>query len=135
MKYHKNFKAIIVDSDPRDVFLRLPVKAFSRYLNPNKNKEIENFINFFKITRQSRDRLSNHPNIKLIMLEDLVLNYKKTINSLFNFLNIDIKNHIYQNKFFDPSKSKNEIMLWKKNSENSTVFEVIENELNQYLYL
>ena len=69
------------------------------------------------------------------MLEDLVLNYKKTINSLFNFLNIDIKNHIYQNKFFDPSKSKNEIMLWKKNSENSTVFEVIENELNQYLYL
>ena len=134
LKYHKNFKAIIVDSDPRDVFLRLPVKAFSRYLNPNKTLQVENFINFFKITRQSRDRLSNHPNIKLIMLEDLVLNYKKTINGLFDFLNIDFNNHIYQKKYFDPSKSKNEIMLWKKISENSTVFKEIEKKLNKYLY-
>jgi len=143
--------SIIVVRDPRDIYLStvnnhnlfIPEfesnsKVYSiKYLTDLKKDFLgSQDINLF-IQRQKLywKNLSHEKNkfVKVIYFEDLVLNYEATINDIFSFLKINKLHHDSKKKYFDPEKSRKNILLWK-NSSHREELEILEKELGKYFY-
>ena len=79
----KNIKHIVVDRDPRFIYLDQVKNGAFRRLD---DKSVLNFIESFKFTRRQCTRLKGNK-ILSIKFENLVLEYSNEIDRLANFLN------------------------------------------------
>lgn len=106
-------KSIIVDRDPRDIYLSALKTGYVNGINVGKTaigEDVENFIDRFKLYRKN---LISDENVLRINFEDLVLNYEETLNKLFIFLGEDKSIHKYPKKYFNPEISKKGVGMWK----------------------
>ncbi len=134
LNYFPEAKQIVVLRDPRDTFVSALSAGFENdkdlKLTPKNNdgfslssvgsNDLESFI---LRTNQFYKNLKNNfsDRILKIRFEDLVLNYDETKEAIEAFLSLSTKNHIEKLKFFDPSESKKNVMIWKKFSNQSYV--------------
>ena len=119
-------KSIIVDRDPRDIYL-----SALTHKHPNDvPKNLDVFINRFKLFRE---RLRNKSNQDVLCLnfEDLVLSYEETLSRIFKFLGEDKSIHTKKKKFFDPEVSKAGVGIWK-NTKNIEEVDYIYTQLRKY---
>ena len=133
-KYFDNIFLIIIDRDPRDIFLDFPQKRYLPYGKSYKEKA-KNFINFYLKIRKEKNKIMKEKNILFLQFENLILNYEYTIDQIRNFIDedIDIKN--LKKDGFDPVKSSNNIKKFKNASnEIMPAIKLIEDKLNNYLY-
>lgn len=115
MQFFDNVKAIVIDRDPRDIYL-----AALDYTNidgskgwkATTGKNVDDFIQRFKAYRM-HVIVNEDSNILRLTFEDLVLNYEETLLRLFNFLEEDKSIHKYPKRYFDPEISKKGIRMWK----------------------
>tara|TARA_B100001059_G_C17833307_1_gene586166 strand:+ start:1711 stop:2706 length:996 start_codon:yes stop_codon:yes gene_type:complete len=133
MKYFDKIKLIIIDRDPRDIFLDLPN---GKYLPKSDNimTRARAFVSFSKRLRSETQLLKTNPHILFLKFEDLILEYESTLNQLQDFLNYDLGSH---NKFscFDPKVSEKNIFKWQSASGDAKKsLEYIASELREYLY-
>jgi hypothetical protein len=110
LKYFDNVKLIIVDRDPRDIFLDLPN---NKYL-PNSDdvmKKAKGFVAFSKKQREDARYLNIGQNVLFLRFEDLVLDYENALRRIINFTDSELGNH---NKlcFFNPDISKVNVYKW-----------------------
>lgn len=129
LKYFSFLKVIIVDRDPRDLYI-LEKLYWKDNVFPVKN--VYDFIEWFKLTREGTDY--NNSNILKIKLEDLIFNYEETLKLINCFLNIGLENHQDKRKYFIPEKSIKNTRLWKKHTELIKDIKIIEDELGEYCY-
>lgn len=130
-RYFDNIKVIVVDRDPRDLYL-LEKYVWRDGIIPSTP---ELFCKWFKYTRYNRsDELNVSDDINLIYLEDLIYNYERTVNQLEKWLDLDPKKHLDVKSNFDPQKSVNNTKLWKKLKCNKSDIQYIEKHLHEYLY-
>lgn len=115
MKFFHQAKSIVIDRDPRDIYLSLldhtnldGSKGFKVALG----SDIQGFIQRFKLYRDRVD-YKNNENILRVTFEDLVLKYDMTLETIFNFLDEDESIHINKKKYFDPEISKKGVGMWK----------------------
>lgn len=102
-------KAIVIDRDPRDIYLA----ALKHPLPNDVPKNLDIFISRFKIFRHKINIDKDNKLVLYLNFEDLVLNYEETLNKLFIFLGEDKSIHKYPKKYFDPEVSKKGVGMWK----------------------
>ncbi|MBR9947673.1 sulfotransferase domain-containing protein [Clostridiaceae bacterium Marseille-Q4145] len=131
--FDDNVKIIVVDRDPRDVFLlnkyywkKIGVPVPFAY-------DVESFCKQYKKMRECENIVYNK-NILRIHFEDIVYSYEKTISEIFLFLKIEEKDHIYKKTKLVPEKSKKNTQLFVQNNQFEKEAEYIEQNLAKYIY-
>lgn len=128
LRYVKDMKVIVVDRDPRDLYLSR-VTINDRALP----KDPHDFCLYYRSIRKKQGQTD--PNTCLYMkFEDLVYNYEDSIQRVFKFVGIDKSHHIHPKQYFDPSVSIKNTRLWQKNDSCAEAMRVIETELSDFLY-
>lgn len=137
LRYFADGRSIIVDRDPRDVFV-----AQNCYVPPGSNKKPapyravatipENFCRRYKMMRQVANRNTDAPGQVLrISYENLILNYEETLQRILVFLGETKKSHKHPQKYLIPEESKKNIGLWKSYLDQSAI-RIISKELPEY---
>ena len=130
MRYFNNVKSIIVDRDPRDIF----VQSYNFLYNTSiPIRDVNHFIKWFDLTRKSTIQDSKSDNVLKIQFEDLILNYNKTVKIIYEFLGETAEVHIMKSKYLNPEISKNNIKLWEKFSEQDLI-KRIESNLSDFCW-
>ena len=117
MKFFDNVKSIVIDRDPRDIYL-----SALNYVNQDGSKgwkatlggNVEEFIYRFTTYRNNiKDKDDDKQSVLRLSFEDLVLNYSCTLNRLFEFIEEDSCIHKYPKKYFNPGVSREGVGAWK----------------------
>ena len=129
-KYFDNVKVIVVDRDPRDLFI-LNKMYWKEGWIPTDDVDI--YIDWFKTIRGNRLK-NNYDNALFIRFEDLIVNYEKTLDKIIKFLELDKKNHTKKLERFNPEKSKKNFRVWKNSTKYIYEINKIQKELAEYCY-
>lgn len=131
--FDDNCKAIVVDRDPRDVFL-LNKYFWKKLKYPIPySYDVTEFCIHYKKMRECEIK-TNNVNILRIHFEDLVYKYNDTIKQIFDFLNIEEKLHIKKKTKLVPEKSLKNTQLFIRDSSFKKEAQYIETHLSEYLY-
>ena len=133
-KYFDDFKMIIIDRDPRDIFIDFP---HHRYLPRNVDNvaKAKCFIHFFKSLRKKIKEVAQLEFCLILSFEELVINYDETLKKIEAFLGISDKNASLKKKLFSPEDSIKNIKKYKKlDCIYDSSIKLIEDELTDFLY-
>ena len=130
-KFLDNPYAIIVDRDPRDLYIlsKCEINSDSAWI-PTDN--VEDFIQYYKTMREKCDVDTDKERILHIQYEDLIYNYENVLTTLKEFLNIS--QHSFKESHFKKEISINNTQLFNKHVEYADDIEKIEKELKDYLF-
>ncbi len=130
-KFFDNPKAIVVDRDPRDVYLF--VKKFLLHVARQiPTDSVQDFVEYYSRMRNNQKFHTNNPNVLHIRFEDLIYEYDKTVQEIMDFCGL--KTHDCPRSIFEPSMSINNTQMYKKFPECKDDIAYIEKMLPQYLY-
>lgn len=124
-KYINDGRAIIVDRDPRDMFINLSMGVDCECV-PRNGKD---FVKYHKLWWKNKE---DSDKILYIMFDDLIYNYDETLIRIEKFLGI--KSHVRKKQYFKPEKSINNTQIFKRVKGYDEEIKLIENELGEYLY-
>lgn len=125
-------KVIVVERDPRDVFIT------NKYIWPKRNLSVPfptdalEFSKFYKSMRKS-EIPSSSKKVLRIKFEDLIYNYDDTVNNIEKFMNYKKQDHIDKFKRFNPNVSIKNTQLFYDDKYQEEV-KIITRELRDYLY-
>mgnify|MGYP002522951990 CR=1 FL=1 len=130
MKYFDNPKAIIIDRDPRDLYLESKMRflAECRFL---PRDDIKKFCEYYKRIHTGRPTESTD-NILLLQFEDLMYHYDREINRIIKFAGLG--KHVRKQAYFNPARSVNNTQIIRKYPQEQENIAYIEKELKDYLY-
>lgn len=129
-RYFNSIKIIVVDRDPRDIFL-LEKLVWKGPVVPCNDVEL--FCKWFLWTRRQYEN-TNKGSSLFIQFEDLIYDYDETIGNIEKYLGISPENHKNKFKKFNPSFSIKNTKLWEKFPEYKDEISFIEHKLKQYCY-
>ena len=129
MQFFDGAKSIVVDRDPRDVYMII-VKYVCTNAHWIASDTVEEFVKYYKYKRKNVDYSSK--DVLYVQFEDLVYKTEQEEKRLEEFLNI--KSHVKKNTFFKPEESKNNTQLFLNNEKYADDIAYIERELKEYLY-
>lgn len=129
-----NIRVILVDRDPRDLFV------LSKYVWPyhhNSNNKYypdtaEQYVDFHRSLRKRV--VSEGGSIKKLYFEDLVYKYDYAVEEIEEFLGLDSREHTHDRKFFIPEVSIKNTQNYLINSEWAFEVKDMERELAPYIY-
>lgn len=128
--YFENPKAIVVDRDPRDIYLFNKLFFMSDYIMPTDN--VKDFCKYHRILRDNRPYKESHPDVLQISFDELVYEYDTTTAKIRDFCGLPeptAKNH-----FFKPELSKSNTQLWLRYAGYEDDMKYIEDHLTEYLF-
>lgn len=128
LEYVDNMKVIVVDRDPRDIYIEcieINDRAFP--------KDVDLFCKLHKKSREIK-KCMNKEKVLYINFEDLIYKYDDTTKRILEFTGEKEEFHVNKYKYFSIEKSKENTMLWKKNHKYDKEIKIIERELAEYLY-
>ena len=126
------FKAIVVDRDPRDVFTFL---SHSKYVKQRRSQipsDIDGFIRFWSWMRESEEIAKD--SVLRIRFEDLIYDYENTVGRVETFLGLNPEEHTNPGKYFDPEVSKQNTQMFRLDFVNESHIDRISKELGKYTY-
>tara|TARA_B110000879_G_C11180397_1_gene517986 strand:+ start:2795 stop:3805 length:1011 start_codon:yes stop_codon:yes gene_type:complete len=125
-----NLKQIVVDRDPRDVYL--DAKNYNAYPITNN---IQSFISFYETARNLKKIKNDERNLK-INFEDLIYNYNSTTKGITDFLNITGNNEKFKYSRFNPNISIKNTKTWLRETNPKVLNDIktIENKLEKWCY-
>ena len=128
MRYFNDSKAIVVDRDPRDIyiFVKEIVSDSGSFIPVNS---VEDFVKYYRLLRIKKEIQEN---ILYLNFEDLIFKYDLIVKKIENFL--EIKNHQNKERYFRPEVSAANTMLFIKFPKYNRDIQYIEHELPEYLY-
>ncbi len=131
MRYFDNIKAIVVERDPRDLYLL----AKYDWNDPIVPQEIETFCKWFEYIRSTRDAEHWDPEkIILVRFEDLIYHFEETRDALIQWVGLDESQHVRPGTTFDPSVSIKNTRYWIQHPEHQQEADYIAQRLPQFLY-
>lgn len=128
LKFCNSLKVIIVDRDPRDLFIENLL--LHNHVLP---KNVEQFILNYKYNHEI-SVLKSRKNILYLHFEDLIYHYDICAKEINSFLNLDMGSHCFIKEKFNPEVSRKNTFLWKRDSSYESEIKQIEKELPEYLY-
>lgn len=110
MQYFYNIKTIIVDRDPRDVYVRGLIWPFI----PTDN--VDDYIYWYKtIRKQTYSSIDvNSSNVLQLKFENLIYYYDETVLEIEHFLSLNSVLHNKKKAYFVPDESKKNTKTWSK---------------------
>lgn len=132
-KFFKDPKAIIVDRDPRDLYV-FTIEFFHKngiiYQVPTDT--VEHFVDYFLYMRENQPYLMPDENVLRIRFEDMVYNYQDTTRRISDFCNLSSSDRY--RVIFNPKKSINNTQVFKRFKGYSKDIEFIEKKLTSFLF-
>ncbi|KRM54668.1 sulfotransferase [Lacticaseibacillus sharpeae] len=131
MIFYPNARAIVVDRDPRDIYIQhqLMLSAEGRWL-PKGN--VEAFVDQFVAIRNSQPLSTN--DTLFVQFEDLIYDYEGQLKKIIKFCSLENNSHISKFKHFNPRMSINNTNLKENYPEFERDVEYIEKHLSDYIY-
>lgn len=130
-RFYDSAYALIVDRDPRDVYI-LAKKNLGYRAKWIPTDNVQQFIDYFKIIREN-EATSNAKRILRLNFEDLIYDYFTTIEKISLFTGVDFRD-VHSDKF-DPAVSINNTQLFiDAESGLKDDIRCIESNLSPYLY-
>lgn len=128
IRYVNDLKVIIVDRDPRDVYIH--------QLNHKDHVLPTDVRQFCEVYRDTRKKISDISSDRCmyVTFEQLIYHYDEYVSKVIDFIGIDEKHHAYKKMYFDPSKSIKNTKLWEKTDTYSEEVAIIEQELADMLH-
>lgn len=125
--FDETLKIIIVDRDPRDVFIS------DQYLwtTPHFPSDVNVFIDEW---RRSHLPVSTAHHVLYVRFEDLVYHYENSMAEIETFLNLPHDSHIRSKEFFRPELSIENTQVFLLKKEWQDISSMIGNQLSSYLY-
>ncbi len=133
LNYIEGLKIIIVDRDPRDLYILNKTHWRGAPYICNTD-DVGVYINWYKTMRMHKKFENPSQKIMYINFENLVLNYDDALDEIYNFLSIDPIFHTKKRSIFNPDISIKNVGLWKKNNEYANDIKIIEKNLSEFLY-
>jgi hypothetical protein len=130
-RYFDDPKMIIIDRDPRDIFLDM-VRGKRRYLPSDSDPEkiALAFVKYYRMIRQEQSLIEKNNNVLLIKFEEMINDYERSIANLYEFTGIDERDHYLKGRFFNPNVSKKNTGMWEACSDSEArAISVIASEL------
>lgn len=130
--FDNNLKVIVVERDPRDVFI------INKYIWPEREltvpfpTEVNDFCDFYRKMRQSEKECDSDKVLR-IKFEDLIYKYDDKVKEITKFLNFKSTDHINKKSRFNPDISIKNTQLFRK-EEYKEEIKIIEEKLSNYLY-
>lgn len=126
--YANDLKIIIVDRDPRDVYLH--------QLNHKDHVLPTDVHQFCQEYRDDRKKISNLPENQCmeITFEQLIYHYDEYVQKVIDFIGIDKSHWIKPKSHFNPEKSIKNTRLWEKTEQHQKEIQIIEEELKDMLH-
>lgn len=112
--YFESAKAVIIDRDPRDIYL----SAQSATYMP---RDVGAFIAWFEAARAGAPKKGVHGGAINVSFEDLVLDYDRTVGAIFDFLGVDPARHTKKRTVFKPEQSAKRIAKWKSHPDKAAL--------------
>lgn len=124
-----NLKYIIVDRDPRDIYLLQREKLKSLVVP----LDAEGFISWFKSGRAGlNDELKKQ--CLYVRFENLIYDYDNEMKRIMDFLELDEKDHVNPKEHLNPDVSIKNTQMFKKTDKYKEDIAKIEEALPEYLY-
>jgi len=121
IRYFRDAKSIVVDRDPRDIYVTSRTHSQGFNDNPSVYErvsfayDVDFFIRRFTILRKKVNAAQDPPGRVLrIRFEELVMDYVKTLERIYDFLGEDESTHERKLQFFNPDISRKNVGLWKE---------------------
>ena len=129
-RYFDGIKIIIVERDPRDLFI-LGRECWGGRVMP---ENVDDFCLWYLWTRSIYER-EHYPESTLwIMFEDMIYHYEETVDKILEHYGISKGRHINRKKYFKPEISIGNTKLWEKFDGYSKELKVIEKKLSRCCY-
>ena len=129
--FDDNIQTVIVDRDPRDVFI-LEKYFWKDGMIPT---DAETFCKWFRYTRSHRDNENmDSEQVKLVRFEDLIFKYQETTDQLINWLGLKKEDHVRPRSVFDPAQSVKNTRTWRRIPDCAEEVRYIRENLKEYLY-
>lgn len=134
--FDDDFGLIIVDRDPRDVYLSAKhvwsSNRFGRQIMPMP-KGIDAFCKYWDaMHKKMKDNAGDK--VLIIQFEDLIYKYEETCKKIMDFCGIDSSLHVKKKTIFQPEKSIKNTQVFNTISGLDAEKKVIENSLGEWLY-
>lgn len=130
MPFYEDSYAVVVDRDPRDVYIFAKKVLLSRgRFMPTDT--VENFIEYYKLLRSGESYNQQTDRILRLKFEDMVYNYDETTAKIDSFLNVK---NVNRKSVFKPEMSAANTNLIRKFPEFAEDVKKIESELSEYLF-
>ena len=128
-------KSIIVDRDPRDIYLSAINAGSIHGLEVGlavTGKTVANFIDRFKIYHANP--VTSSSNVYRIAFESIVLDYEAEVNRIRSFLGETPGSYRHKGCAFNPIQSAKNVGIWKSLNDEVLIrdIKIIERELPQY---
>ncbi len=131
-RYFNDVRIIVVDRDPRDVYLWEKTRINWGVI---PTRTVEEYVKWFLITRKySKCEDEDRQRILRIKFEDLIYRYDDTVKVLCDFVGLPLEKHLNPLSKLVPEKSKNNTNLKTKIQGYEKDIEYIEEKLKDYLY-
>jgi hypothetical protein len=131
-KFFNNPKAIVVDRDPRDLYImgKKYLLGDGRFMPVDK---VEHFVEYYGGIRKYIDAGKETETLR-IKLEDLIYKYEETKELIQQFINI--REHYLPLQYYNPDISANNTQLYRRSETKSLLKDIkyIENRLSDYLF-
>ena len=124
-------KVIIVDRDPRDMYVLNKSSWGEPYI---PSGDVDTFIHWYRGIRFSQQKERQNQNVLLLHFEDLIFNYEASLAAIELFLNLNDKEHIKKLECFNPAQSIKNICKFKNYPQWKDDILRIEHELPEYCY-
>ncbi|MCC6472867.1 MAG: sulfotransferase [Burkholderiales bacterium] len=124
--YFEDARSIVVDRDPRDMFVE--ANRYSRGFNEDVRTyrrisgafDVDVFIDRIRTCRR-QIRSGDSPRVLRLRFEDLVENYEATASRIYAFLGVDPASHSRRRSAFDPARSEGNVGLWKTFADQAAI--------------
>ena len=130
-------KLVIVDRDPRDVYVNFRLDSYSRYLPATgfEEEKLEFFARFYESVRADSRQYAEDASVKIMQFEQFCLDYDAALRTLKDFLQLDSLEHTRRQAIFDPARSRENVKLWcKPGVASRKPIEFLESRLSRYLW-
>lgn len=132
--FEDNLKVIIVERDPRDVYILDQYLWSVPPIGYSKAHFSSNLLEFIDEWERTVTATSNSNNILKIHFEDLIYNYEETVNVIENFIKIDANKHQCKKHYFCPEKSIENTQVFHLKKEWESIATEIAKKLPDTLY-
>ena len=128
--FFDNPKAIIIDRDVRDVYAAHQKVYYGEGRHMPRN-DVRSFVEQYKQVRMHQPKINTDQKL-YIQFEDFILKYQEVSQQIIKFL--CLKEHSHPKTHFNPSKSINNIQIYRKYPDLAEDIRYIEDTLPEYCY-
>ena len=130
--FDDNIRVVVVERDPRDVYLYTKIYAREKIIPYD---DVKDFCQWYEITRRHRrTEVYNSRKVCFLHFEDLIYRYEETRDRLAAIVGMDLKDHIHPLTAFDPAVSIQNTNMKAKFPQYRNDVIYIEKTLAEYLY-